>query len=168
MWRVSAERKDGADRSGPTRLLPGTRLPSRFIALLALLALLTLALPAAPTRAAGPRTFVVTSTDDALIAGFACPDATGSCTLRQALAASNSNDPGPGNHNTISFAAGVTGVIVLKGVRANGALYPIKAVTIMGPGASVLAVDGGCTGCEPGEPPSGGGPSFTSAPGQGW
>ncbi len=141
--------------------------PSRFLTFLTFFGLLILLLPTGPARAAGPHTFVVTTTDDSLQTGFDCPDATGSCTLRQALTASNNSDPGTGNHNTITFANGVTGTIVLKGYRADGALYPINAVTIMGPGASVLAVDGGCTGCEPGGTPSGGWTVFYIAAGGG-
>ncbi len=66
--------------------------------------------------------------------------------------ASNANDPGTGNQNTITFASGVTGAITL----ASGTLTLSTGVAITGPGAASLAIDGGCTTCDPGGNPSGG------------
>ena len=108
----------------------------RLIALFTLFGLLILALPAVPARAAGPLTFVVTTTGETAAADANC--AAGSCTLRQAVNAANANDPGAGNHNTITFAAGVTGTIT----RTNGPLELSRDVAIAGPGARALTVTG--------------------------
>ena len=87
---------------------------------------------------ATPQTYTVTTTDDTPI------DATcaASCTLRQAINASNANDPGVGNHNTIQFAAGGTAAITLANDANHGTLVLSRDVTIDGSGKSVT-IDGG-------------------------
>ena len=63
----------------------------------------------------------------------------GSCTLRQAINASNLNDPGVGNQNAIQFAVGVSGPIGL----VNGTLFVSKDMIITGPTSGAgLSVDG--------------------------
>lgn len=69
----------------------------------------------------------------------------GSGSLRQTI-----SDAGQGD--TIIFAPGVTGTIALAST-----LTLTKDVTIQGPGADTLAIDGGCAGCEAGQSnPTGG------------
>jgi hypothetical protein len=72
-------------------------------------------------------TITVYSTED--VGVHTCPGA--SCTLRLALEVANDGD-------TIDFDAFVTGTITLSGDE----LLVDKNVTISGPGANVLAVDG--------------------------
>ena len=74
--------------------------------------------------------FVVTTTDDHNdgVAG------TVDCTLREAIIAANAG----ADANTITFASNVTGVITLR----LGELAITNDVTIVGPGAMVLAVNG--------------------------
>jgi CSLREA domain-containing protein len=58
------------------------------------------------------------------------------CTLREAINAANAAS----GTNTILFASGVTGTITLQ--PAGGTLNVTDSVTIVGPGASILAVSG--------------------------
>ena len=51
--------------------------------------------------------------------------------------AANANDPGAGNHNTITFTGGLKGTVTLM----NGTLTLSHIVTIDGTGATI-AVDG--------------------------
>ncbi len=112
----------------------------RFAALHALRALLpalaTVALFAAlafapagvtPVRAAGT-TYVVTSTADG-VNDANC--AVGSCTLRQAVNASNANDPGAGNANTITFGPAFAAAQTITLLASSGGtLTPSRSVTI--------------------------------------
>ena len=50
---------------------------------------------------------VVTNTNETAAADATC--IVGNCSLRQAVNAANANDPGAGNHNTITFTAGLRG-----------------------------------------------------------
>jgi hypothetical protein len=68
------------------------------------------------------------------------------CALRDALAYATSGT------DTITFNGTGQGTITLT----NGSLTLTTNVTIIGPGANALAIDGGCTGCDPGGSPSGG------------
>ncbi len=70
------------------------------------------------------------------------------CALRDAVAYATSGT------DTIVFKSGVGPKIALGG--GNGSLILNTNVTITGPGASSLAVDGGCTGCGAVGSPSGG------------
>ena len=94
------------------------------LAVALLLAALALAPPVATVRAAGT-TYTVTSTADNV------NDATcgATCTLREAVNASNANDPGAGNANTIIFAATANGTTILL-VTSGGALAPTHNVMI--------------------------------------
>ena len=103
------------------------RLPRAFALLLSALAALALS---APARAATTRT--VMNTNDA-----------GAGSLRQVLL-----DAGAGD--TINFNNSVTGTITLT----SGELDISQSVTITGPGAAVLAVDGGHTSGVAGTPGS--------------
>jgi CSLREA domain-containing protein len=94
-----------------------------------------------PTWAAG---IVVETTADELDGN----PGNGLCSLREAIANANNNDAGQGDceggvpgHDIISFNAGVTGTIAL----ATGQLSVTDDLTINGPGAGVLAVDGNGT-----------------------
>jgi hypothetical protein len=109
---------------------------ARWVAALVvgLLGVLALALP---VGAAAPISLVVTNALDN-VNDANCMVV--SCTLRQAVNASNANDPGAGNHNTITFAAGLTGPITLT-VANGGTLTLARDVTIDGTGATI-AVDG--------------------------
>ena len=82
-----------------------------------------------PTPQPGPN-YVVTKTDDHDdgVAGVF------DCTLREAINAANANT----NSNTITFAPGVTGQILLQ----LGELVILHDLTIAGPGPTVLAVSG--------------------------
>ena len=77
-----------------------------------------------------PQTYIVTTTDDTPIDA----NCAASCTLRQAINASNANDPGAGNHNTIQFAASAMGTITLTSDANHGTLVPSRDVTIDGGG----------------------------------
>lgn len=68
------------------------------------------------------------------------------CALRDALIYATSGT------DTIVFNTTGQGTITLT----SGALTLATSVAITGPGANVLALDGGCTGCDPGGTPSGG------------
>jgi predicted outer membrane repeat protein len=103
-----------------------------FLAVALLLGLL-LALPAAPARATGTNRFVVTAADGPVVQ-TGCTSYLDYCSLREALAAAADGD-------TIQFHPQVTGTITLD--PAQGALRVNHSVTIQGPGAAVLAVDGG-------------------------
>jgi CSLREA domain-containing protein len=87
---------------------------------------------------ATPQTYTVTTTDDTPFDASCAA----SCTLRQAINASNANDPGTGNHNTIQFANGVNGAITLINDANHGTLAPSRDLTIDGSGQSVT-IDGG-------------------------
>lgn len=94
------------------RTLIGSMKTSGLISMAIILAL--------PVGVAGAATITVTNTNEA-----------GAGSLREAIASAASGD-------TINFAAGVTGAIVLT----SGELVIYKDLTISGPGASKLAVDG--------------------------
>ena len=127
-----------------TQTIGGGRRWSRWLCVPLALALGSLLL-AAPTamaaRAAGPLTFVVTSTADTvgMCLSVETPYVPSTCTLRTALYLANANDPGPGNHNTIAISA--TGTILL------GSALPVlsRDVAIQGPPGTAIAttVDGG-------------------------
>lgn len=106
--------------------------PGSLLVVLLGLALALMWSPVPGVQAAGPVTYTVSNTADG-----------GSGSLRDAVTQSNANDPGSGGHNTITFAAGAMGTITLT----NGTLTLMQDVTITGPGARTLAVDGGCTDC---------------------
>ncbi len=97
-----------------------------------------------PVEAAGA-TFTVTTAAD----GMNNATCTATCTLRQAVNASNANDPGTGNANTIAFSAtfNTARTITLSSAANFGTLTLTRSVTIIGPGAALLTVDGGCTDC---------------------
>jgi len=80
-----------------------------------------------PAIAVGATTWTVTNTSDGPI-GVCDSD----CTLREAIAFANSGD-------VIQFAPAVTGTITLGGA---GELFLQQNITINGPGANVLAVNG--------------------------
>ncbi len=76
---------------------------------------------------ASPRTFIVTrAADDTNNAN--CMAANGGCTLRQAVNASNANDPGAGAANTITFA--LDAPVALSGATGFGTLTPVRSVTV--------------------------------------
>jgi len=106
----------------------------RFSAVLiaALLLGLSLALPAPAVRAGLVR-WVVPTTDGPMLQ-TECLSILNFCSLREALAAAADGD-------TIQFHPQTTGTIVLDATQ--GALPVTHAVTIAGPGAGTLAVDGG-------------------------
>jgi len=68
------------------------------------------------------------------------------CTLRDAIAYAVSGT------DTIAFNGTGRGTIALT----SGTLTLAASVVIAGPGSSLVTVDGGCTGCDPGGTPSGG------------
>lgn len=106
------------------------------VAVAAMLLVVTSILCAVPLRAAGA-TYTVTTTDDAA-ADSTCG---ASCTLRQAIKASNLNDPGVGQQNSIQFGSGITGKITLD--AAKGSLFVSENVAISGPADGVgVTVDG--------------------------
>ena len=94
---------------------------------LLLFALLSLA-ALGPQRAAAATLTVTDTTDDATDPG----------SLRYAIAQANAD----GGDDTIIFA--VTGTITLT--KANGSLTITAPMTLLGPGAARLALDGGYTG----------------------
>ena len=85
--------------------------------------------------AAGAATLIVTTTADGSVPG--------ECTLRDALAAANTNTAtagcaaGDAGHDDIVFAPDVTGTIALTG----GELEIVEEASITGPGASALTID---------------------------
>ncbi len=91
--------------------------------------------------AAAAATFTVGLTGDDVGSHTAhCGNPTNTdCTLRDAVIASNANDPGP-VQNTIQFKAGLSSPILL--VPTHGTLPLNKNVSIVGPGADLLALDG--------------------------
>ena len=99
---------------------------------------------AATNGGSTPQTYSVTTTGDGPdTTSAACLAAgVGDCTLRQAINASNLNDPGVNGHNTIQFAAGVNGTITLGTDANHGTLVPTRDVTIDGSGNAVT-IDGG-------------------------
>jgi predicted outer membrane repeat protein len=114
-----------AKRSSQTR---------RLVAASGLAAGATLAVPGAAH--AVPTTFTVGTTDDP---GSAVTDCTTpsnvDCSLREAITQANAN----AGADTIVFRSGLTGTINL----ASGQLEITDALTIQGPGASLMKVDGG-------------------------
>lgn len=84
----------------------------RRIALVALIGLFLIALPAVPAQAAGGGRILYVSTAGDTPRDANCQPLPGSCTLRQAVNASNASDPGAGNTNTIVIM--VTGTINLN------------------------------------------------------
>ena len=108
--------------------------------------------PASPApRSLSPRV-ATTFTVNTLGEPASGTDATcaASCTLRQAVNASNANDPGAGNTNTITFdpaTFGTAQTITLSAAAGFGTLTLTQPVTITGPGANLLTMDGGCTDC---------------------
>ena len=92
-------------------------------------ALIGLAVVAAGASAA---TLTVNTLADSTAASSECSGVASDCSLRQALDKAQSGD-------TITF--GVTGTITLN--AANGPLQDSTTLTINGPGASQLAIDGG-------------------------
>ncbi len=144
-------------------MILGVRHLSRLVLVFTLLGLLIPTLGVSSVAAATPVTYTVGLTGDdngSFTATCAIPTNT-ACRLRDAIAASNANDPGTGQ-NTIRFKAGLASPIVLT--APNPTLTLSKNVSIVGPGATVLAVDGGCTGCDPGGTPAGGVAVFTIGP----
>jgi CSLREA domain-containing protein len=102
--------------------------------------LATLALLYAPSALATPFTYTVNSNGDEpdQLNNGICDIGDGHCTLRAAIQEANANS---GFSDTIDFAPGVTGQILLT-----SALPPISDdVTIDGPGAGQLAIDGANT-----------------------
>jgi hypothetical protein len=68
------------------------------------------------------------------------------CTLRDAIAAASSGS------DTINFNSSGLGTIILT----NGTLTLNASVAIAGPDAALVAIDGGCLGCDAGGTPTGG------------
>ena len=113
---------------------------ARLAVAIALFAVVALCAPPTGTaRAAGQSYIVTTLLDNAT--GAVC---TSSCTLRQAINASNANDPNMGFSNAITFAAGLTGTITLTPTGAGyGVLGLSRSVSITGPvGASGVTING--------------------------
>jgi uncharacterized protein YjdB len=113
---------------------------ARYAAVLVLAgALLVPLLTATGVRAANQ---VVTTLSDA-------PGHTGT-SLRDAIAAATSGS------DVITFQSSLSGTILLE----QGTLYITASLTIQGPGATVITIDGGCQGCDPGGSPTGGAEVF--------
>lgn len=113
--RRSLARKGGA--LGSAGLLAGGATTALFAAF---------ALPASATTLT-----VDTTADGVAVAGDCTNGTAGDCSLRDALAAAASGD-------TITFAPSVTGTITLT----QGQLRVVQPVTLTGPGASALTIDG--------------------------
>ena len=97
-----------------------------------------LLMPAASVAAA-PQSYVVTTTDDTPTDANCTAD---SCTLRQAVNASNLNAPGASPaHNTITFAGGVGSITLMSAVGHGTLTLMNNSVVITGAGA--VSVDGG-------------------------
>ncbi len=125
----------------------------RCIFAVTLLVMGLLAVPMTVAEASLPpsgTTFVVDSKEDGIADTTNCDlgHTAGTCRLRDALAAAATGD-------TITFS--VMGTIMLS----SGSLNITSGVTIQGPGATSLAIDGGCATCGAGGAPSGGVPVFT-------
>jgi CSLREA domain-containing protein len=108
-------------------------------ALVALCALAVAALLVASHASAAILTFTVNSNGDQAdpdVGDDICDVGGGVCTLRAAIQEANANSPEPGD--TINFDPSVTGQIVLTGT------LPVitDGLTINGPGADELAIDG--------------------------
>ena len=87
--------------------------------------------------APGPQMFIVTRAADDMINAVCADAASGGCTLRQAVNASNVNDPGSGQYNTITFDPATNG-------QTTGVAFPLtlsKNVTITGNGAANTLID---------------------------
>jgi len=107
-------------------------------------------IPFIETNTPTPMTYTVNRTADDKTDAACNSVANGGCTLREAVNASNANDPGAGA-NTITFDPTVfnTAQTITLTVEF-GPLRPTRSVTIAGPGANLLTVDAGCTTCAPG------------------
>jgi len=111
-----------------------------FVVAVALFGIMALCAPPTGTaRAAGQSYSITTLLDNAT--GATC---TSSCTLRQAINASNANDPNVGFSNAITFAVGLTGTITLTPTGTGyGVLILSRSVSITGPvGASGVTITG--------------------------
>ena len=102
-----------------------------------------------PLHADAATVTVTVKTDTTTGVAANCPGA--SCSLRDAIAAAGPSD-------TITFAPALNGRTI---TLANGTLTLAQDVIIQGPGATNLAVDGGCPTCGAGGTPSGGVTVFT-------
>ncbi|MHB8645810.1 MAG: choice-of-anchor Q domain-containing protein [Thermomicrobiales bacterium] len=108
------------------------------------MSLLALFLVAVPAPSVGAATITVDSLGDGPGSAGNCATghAAGTCRLRDAIVAAAAND-------TITFSvSGTIAIIATIGL--------IRNVTIQGPGAASLIIDGGCMGCGPNGTPSGG------------
>ncbi|MDQ2785725.1 MAG: right-handed parallel beta-helix repeat-containing protein [Chloroflexota bacterium] len=103
-------------------------LVRRFTALL----LIVLLLPVMPVGATGVNVTVTTTADST---NGCATSGMGTCSLRDAVAYANAN-----GNTTIVFQVGLGGTITL-----GSTLYLNTSMTILGPGANVLAVDGNNT-----------------------
>ncbi|MHB8648355.1 MAG: choice-of-anchor Q domain-containing protein [Thermomicrobiales bacterium] len=102
-----------------------------------------------PLHTAAATVIVTVKTDTTTGVATNCPGS--SCSLRDALAVAGPND-------TITFDPSLNNQTI---ILANGTLTLTQNVTIQGPGAGLLAVDGGCPTCGAGGAPSGGVTVFT-------
>ncbi|MHB8646798.1 MAG: hypothetical protein ACYDAR_13490 [Thermomicrobiales bacterium] len=116
-----------------------------MVAVLLLLSLV-LIIPLAPVRAA---VITVDSLTDGAANALHCASGhtPGTCRLRDAIAAAAAND-------VVTFIGGLFGPITLN--QTAGTLVLGRNITIVGPGASILQIDGGCMGCDPTGTPAGG------------
>jgi predicted outer membrane repeat protein len=99
--------------------------------------LVAMALLAGSTGAAAAAPIIVNSTGDWILQDSdlqACTSGTDTCILRAAVYAANQSNGGA----TIQFASSVTGTITLT----QGSLPVSSSMTIVGPGANALAIDG--------------------------
>jgi hypothetical protein len=120
--------------SQPMRKAKRSSQTRRLAAASGLAAGATLAVPGAAHAA--PTTFTVGTTDDPGSAVTDCTTASNvDCSLREAISQANAN----AGADTIVFRSGLTGTITL----ASGQLEITDALTIQGPGASLMKVDGG-------------------------
>jgi hypothetical protein len=120
--------------SQPMREAKRSSHTRRLVAASGLTAGATLAVSGAAQAA--PTTFTVGTNADPGTAVSDCTSASNTdCSLREAISQANLND----GADTIVFASGVTGAITLQ----NGQLEITDALTIQGPGASQLKIDGG-------------------------
>lgn len=103
---------------------------------LATLAAIVLAMVALAAPAAWANTFTVTTTANPIAIG---PCDAADCTLMEAITAANNN----AQDDTINFAAGVSGDIELSSTTGGFSIQTdTSRLTINGPGAGVLVVDG--------------------------
>ena len=100
---------------------------------------------------APPTSFIVNRAADDMADANCTP---ARCTLRQIVNAANATNPSPGNINTITFDPTVFAApqtITLSSAPGFGTLTLRRSLTITGPGAPLLTVDGGCTDCGAGK-----------------